>query len=96
MSASEFGRTLTSNGQGTDHGWGGNHFVSFHRVTFCLELVQIRTHFLSSPHSMSVPQILGGSVKGGRIHGQYPDDLTSNNNKNIGRGRFIPTTPWEG
>ena len=24
---SEFGRTLTSNGDGTDHGWGGHHFV---------------------------------------------------------------------
>lgn len=27
FSASDFGRTLTSNGDGTDHGWGGNHFV---------------------------------------------------------------------
>lgn len=25
--ASDFGRTLTSNGQGTDHAWGGNSFV---------------------------------------------------------------------
>merc|ERR1712113_720534 len=24
---SEFGRTLSSNGKGTDHGWAGNHFV---------------------------------------------------------------------
>lgn len=24
---SEFGRTFTSNGDGTDHGWGGHHFV---------------------------------------------------------------------
>jgi len=24
---SDFGRTLTSNGAGTDHGWGGNHIV---------------------------------------------------------------------
>ncbi len=24
---SDFGRTLTVNGDGTDHGWGGNHFV---------------------------------------------------------------------
>lgn len=29
-------------GLGTDHAWGGNHFI------------------------------LGGSVRGGRIHGQYP------------------------
>jgi len=27
QSASEFGRTLVSNGQGTDHGWGGNMFT---------------------------------------------------------------------
>jgi uncharacterized protein (DUF1501 family) len=27
FSMSDFGRTLTYNGQGTDHGWGGNHFV---------------------------------------------------------------------
>ena len=24
---SDFGRTLSFNGQGTDHGWAGNHFV---------------------------------------------------------------------
>lgn len=27
FTASEFGRNLTSNGQGSDHGWGGHHFV---------------------------------------------------------------------
>mmetsp|Transcript_87322 Transcript_87322/g.137858 ORF Transcript_87322/g.137858 Transcript_87322/m.137858 type:complete len:522 (+) Transcript_87322:2-1567(+) len=27
FSQSDFGRTLTSNGPGTDHGWAGNHFV---------------------------------------------------------------------
>jgi uncharacterized protein (DUF1501 family) len=27
FTASDFGRTLTSNGQGSDHAWGGNHFV---------------------------------------------------------------------
>jgi len=27
MSASEFGRTLNTNGDGTDHGWGSHHFV---------------------------------------------------------------------
>ena len=27
VSLSDFGRTLTSNGLGTDHAWGGNHFV---------------------------------------------------------------------
>jgi uncharacterized protein (DUF1501 family) len=27
FSGSDFGRTLTSNAQGSDHAWGGNHFV---------------------------------------------------------------------
>ncbi len=27
FTASDFGRTLTINGSGTDHGWGGHHFV---------------------------------------------------------------------
>ena len=28
FTASDFGRTLTSNGDGTDHGWGSHHFVA--------------------------------------------------------------------
>ena len=28
FTASDFGRTMTSNGDGTDHGWGSHHFVS--------------------------------------------------------------------
>ena len=28
FTASDFGRTMTSNGDGTDHGWGAHHFVS--------------------------------------------------------------------
>lgn len=28
MTVSDFGRTLTSNGLGTDHAWGGNHFIA--------------------------------------------------------------------
>ena len=27
VTTSDFGRTLTSNGKGTDHGWAGNQFV---------------------------------------------------------------------
>ncbi len=27
FTASDFGRTLTSNGDGSDHGWGGDHFI---------------------------------------------------------------------
>lgn len=68
FTASDFGRTLTSNGQGSDHAWGSNQIV------------------------------VGGSVIGKRIHGQYPD-LAVNpdtgpevNPLDTGRGRFIPTT----
>ena len=64
---SDFGRTLTSNGRGTDHAWGGNHMV------------------------------MGGEVRGGQMLGAYPSTLTESdtNPLNIGRGRLIPTTPWE-
>jgi uncharacterized protein (DUF1501 family) len=37
----------------------------------------------------------GGSVKGRRIVGQYPSSLLEHGELNIGRGRLIPTTPWE-
>jgi uncharacterized protein (DUF1501 family) len=45
FTASEFGRQLVNNGDGTDHGWGGHHFV------------------------------IGGGVKGGEMHGRFPDFL---------------------
>merc|ERR1719174_3221851 len=65
ITVSEFGRTITSNGLGTDHGWGG--------------------------HQM----LMGGSVRGGKILGSYPDDLSDSAPLNTGRGRIIPTSPWE-
>ena len=68
-SISDFGRTIKTNGRGTDHAWSGNTFI------------------------------VGGSVKGGHIHGHYPDDLnpaTSELEVGGGSGIFIPTTPWEG
>lgn len=39
--------------------------------------------------------MFGGSVKGGKIVGDYPDDLTDEGPLGIGRGRLIPTTPWD-
>lgn len=68
FSASDFGRTLTSNDRGSDHAWGGNCYV------------------------------LGGSVVGRRIYGQYPslavnpDSGAEVNPLDTGRGRLIPTT----
>jgi len=68
FTASDFGRTLTSNGQGSDHAWGGNQIV------------------------------MGGSVIGKKIYGQYPN-LALNpqsgpelNPLDTGSGRLIPTT----
>ena len=58
---SEFARTLTSNGNGTDHAWGGNSIV------------------------------MGGSVNGGEIYGEYPS-LEIDNDLYLGRGAIIPTT----
>lgn len=65
VSASDFARTLASNGKGTDHAWGGNHFVA------------------------------GGKVNGGRILGSYPTTLTDEGELSLGRGRLIPSTPFE-
>ena len=65
VSSSDFGRTLTSNGLGTDHAWAGNYFVA------------------------------GGSVTGGQMHGAYPEELSEGNPLDSGRGRMIPTMPWE-
>jgi len=38
---------------------------------------------------------MGGSIKGGQIHGEYPSDLSDESPINIGRGRYIPTMSWE-
>jgi uncharacterized protein (DUF1501 family) len=58
---SDFGRTLTSNGKGSDHGWGGHHIV------------------------------MGGSVTGGQIYGEYPL-LSPYGPLDVGRGVYVPTT----
>ena len=61
FTASDFGRTLTSNGDGSDHGWGSHHFV------------------------------MGGAVRGQRIHGTPP--VPANDGvDDIGQGRYLPTT----
>ena len=40
---------------------------------------------------------MGGSMNGagGKILGEYPDDLTDAGPLNVNRGRFIPTTSWD-
>lgn len=39
--------------------------------------------------------MMGGKVRGGRILGDYPRPLSPKCPSWIGRGRFIPTTPWD-
>lgn len=63
--ASEWGRCLTSNGRGTDHGWSGNYLV------------------------------LGGGVKGAQVLGSYPESVAKDSALDLGRGRMLPTTPWD-
>ena len=63
FTASDFGRTLRSNGRGTDHAWGGNQII------------------------------MGGAVRGGDVHGLYPDALLLADGLDVGKnGRIIPTT----
>ena len=65
FTASDFSRTFTTNGDGTDHAWGGHHFV------------------------------MGGSVKGGDIYGQYPTlgvDLGAFRNPDMAGSALVPTT----
>jgi cullin-associated NEDD8-dissociated protein 1 len=65
VTASDFGRTLSSNGLGTDHAWAGNYLVA------------------------------GGSINGGQIFGNYPSDLSETGPHDLGRGRIIPTLPYD-
>ncbi|MEL6867403.1 MAG: DUF1501 domain-containing protein, partial [Bacteroidota bacterium] len=60
FTCSDFGRTLTSNGNGSDHAWGGNVMV------------------------------MGDSVKGGQIFGQYPS-LAINGKDDIGGTILLPS-----
>jgi len=65
FTASDFSRTFTTNGDGTDHAWGGHHFV------------------------------MGGSVKGGDIYGQYPTlgvDRGTFRNPDMAGNALVPTT----
>lgn len=36
--------------------------------------------------------VMGGSVAGGDVHGEYPQSIALNNDLDIGRGRLLPTT----
>ena len=39
--------------------------------------------------------VMGGSIDGGKLLGEYPSDITQGGPLNVGRGRLIPTSSWE-
>ena len=39
--------------------------------------------------------LIGGDVKGAKIHGTYPSDLSDDGPLGLGRGRLVPSTSWE-
>jgi cullin-associated NEDD8-dissociated protein 1 len=65
VTGSDFGRTLASNGKGSDHAWAGNTLA------------------------------VGGALKGGQIFNKFPSTLELDSHLDIGRGRLIPSYPWE-
>ena len=93
---SDFGRSLNPNSNG-----GSDHACKFQQCYLCLLLFIYKMRF-SSKFNIHVLFsgggnyfLLGGKVKGGQILGTYPFPLTPDHPKWIGRGRFIPETPWD-
>jgi uncharacterized protein (DUF1501 family) len=84
VTISEFGRTLTSNGLGA-------------KVCLLL-LARSRCSVAGTDHSWGGNSvIMGGSVRGGQVFGQFPSSFAQGdaNPLDLGRGRLLPTTPWE-
>jgi uncharacterized protein (DUF1501 family) len=84
VAISEFGRTLTSNGIGT---------ILLSLVANADTLVVAGTDHSWGGNSF----VMGGSVRGGQVLGQFPSSFAQGdaNPLDIGRGRLLPTSPWE-
>ena len=39
--------------------------------------------------------LLGGGLKGGRVLGEFPSDLSDSSPVVLQKGRVLPTTPWD-
>lgn len=66
FTASDFGRTFTSNGDGTDHGWGGHHFVMGGAVQGGAVVGEVPTYSYKNTHNNdfdgSTDQITNGAL----------------------------------
>jgi hypothetical protein len=81
VTASDFGRTLTSNGVGTDHGGHALHPHSAPPVVLCLWLdmwLIDRDAVLVCAAWGGNMVIMGGAVNGSQVHGQYHLRVISN------------------
>lgn len=58
FTASDFGRTLSSNGDGTDHGWGGYHFVIGDAVKSKTWVGQLPDVAVGGPHDVGQGRLL--------------------------------------
>jgi len=87
FTASDFGRTLTNNDNGTDHGWGGHHFVVGGAVQ--------GGKFYGNGAGFS-PQANFGTVMPSLVNPNTYDAITGMslnlNDPGDGYGRLIPTT----
>lgn len=51
--------------------------------------------FLDNLDVYKLTLIASSTVNGGKVLGDFPTPLSPDNDQWIGRGRFIPTTPWD-
>ena len=98
IQGSEFGRTISPNSNsGSDH---GQCWCAIILVSSSCEVRLYSTYlpfFLPSSLLGWAGNyfIFGGDVKGGQILGEYPRSFSEADPTNIGRGRVMPTSPWE-
>ena len=106
VQASEFGRTLTVNACGCAHTPQSNLSDPIRssvpdisrgvspKLGLCI--LEPQVNGLGTDHAWGGNTfVAGGSVKGARVHGRFPSDLSESGEEVIGRGRLVPTTSWE-
>lgn len=86
FTASDFGRTMTTNSDGTDHGWGGQHFIVGGAV--------LGGKFYGNGCGFSGAAANYGLVMPSLVNPTTPYDVPSpnKNDPGDGRGDMIPTT----